>query len=285
MLSAGNIKLGLIANFNLEAGKTCVGKSKLCSRLCYAKKGFFLMPNVKENHERRWEDAKAADFESRMIGEIVSKQLKLVRIHASGDFKTAAYANKWLNIITQCKTTVFFLYTRSWRAEDIKSTLWAMSRLPNMRMWLSCDRETGRPPRWRSVRFAYMSENDADMPKFPVDLIFRDQDSTPMIRDPGSGALVCPYEQGVKRQLKVGNTGEKVELKMSCTLCQLCFNKDRMLWAKPGAAQGKVDDGKAKGQRPKTSGRKAKGKGDNSARRLRKVAGGVATGVRSTRVR
>lgn len=265
MLSAGNHKLGLISNFSLEAGKTCPGKTPTCSDVCYAKKGFFVMQSVRETHERRWEQAKAADFEDKMVEEITSKGIQLVRIHASGDFKTMAYTRKWYNIMCRCKNTTFFLYTRSWRVEEIRVVLWSISRLANVRLWFSCDKDTGIPPRWRNIRLAYMSVSDEDLPSYKVDLIFRDQDQTPMIRDP-LGSLVCPYEQGVKRRVPAGDS--TAELKMTCLKCRLCFDKDRFIWARPSVSQKEKSDGEEKGKAKSRS----KTQRHNSPRRLPKVA-------------
>ncbi len=227
MISAGNTKLGQIANFSLRSIETCPGRSKLCEKVCYAAKGLYNMPSVQEVYTANWEFAKSAAFVDRMVQEIEDKRIRLMRIHASGDFKTAAYANKWMQIVKRAKHTRFFVYTRSWRVPEIASVLWSMSRLSNMALWLSCDKETGSPPKWHSVRLAYMSTSDEDMPQFPVDLVFRDNDSTPMVRDPVSGTLVCPYEQGIERSVKI-----------TCSSCQLCFNKARMILARPGVTKG-----------------------------------------------
>ena len=226
MISGGNTKLGPISNFSLEAIKTCPGRSKACEHVCYAGKGLYNMPSVKEAHSDNWDLGKSPKFAEHMLEQIKARGIRLMRIHASGDFKTPAYASKWLEIVQRAKHTRFFVYTRSWRVDTISPILWEMSRLSNMSMWLSCDHETGSPPLWHSVRLAYMSLNDDDMPQFPVDLIFRDQSSTPLVRDPVSKTLVCPYKQGMERSVKI-----------TCATCRLCFDKKRMILARPGVTK------------------------------------------------
>lgn len=223
MISPGNSKLGAIPNFSLEAVKTCPGASEACKSICYATSGFYNMPSVQAFYERNLKLARSMKFVDKILEEIQKRQIRLMRIHASGDFETPAYASKWLEIITRSKHTRFFAYTRSWREEAIRPILWDMSRRSNMSLLLSCDHETGAPPRWHKVRIAYMATSDDDSPKFPVDLVFRDQTQTPMIREPLSGALVCPVEQGVERSVKI-----------TCEKCRLCFDKKRQLIARPG---------------------------------------------------
>jgi len=136
--------------------------------------------------------------------------VRVVRVHASGEFYSAEYVRKWIIIANLNPNITFFAYTRSWSDPDVYKELKVLARLPNFILWWSCDRETGPPPRIRGVRRAYMSTSDEDTPRFRVDLVFRDNPKT--IRKWIKGTLVCPEENGVT--------------KTTCSLCQLCFKRD-----------------------------------------------------------
>jgi hypothetical protein len=62
LLTLGNTKLGpgLIWSFSLPAIDTCPGKSELCGGehgACYATKGRYLTPSVRDAYARNWEIA------------------------------------------------------------------------------------------------------------------------------------------------------------------------------------------------------------------------------------
>ena len=147
-----------------------------------------------------------------MATEIQRVDAEYFRPHVVGDFYSARYAKAWLAVMTKCPRTTFALYTRSWRIETILTVLQRMSRLPNVMLWFSCDRETEAPPRMPRARRAYMMINDADIPDFPVDMVFRDQTKTPMKWV--AGHLVCPYEQTVKRPAR-----------LTCSRCLICYRE------------------------------------------------------------
>lgn len=139
----------------------------------------------------------------------------------------AAYARKWAEVARACPGTAFFTYTRSWRCPEILPELIALAQLPNVSLWFSSDRDSGRPPIVPHVRQAYLQvvgEADAGI-LADADLVFR----VPLPRRPGSpnayaypakranGVLICPKEQGIER---------KVE--MTCSSCRICFaGRDR----------------------------------------------------------
>lgn len=213
-LQPGNSKLGpLIAAWSLLAVATCPGRSKLCEKLCYAEHGHFLFPTVRNNHTRNWKEiAESEDFISWMCTEIRRMMLSIVRVHVAGDFYSPEYVLKWLEIARRNPKVIFYVYTRSWREPEILEVLKLLIREKNFIVWFSCDRETGAPPRVsRRVRRAFMAENDADVPRFKVNMVFRNTVKTLQKFDP-SGALVCLYENGVSYKEP-----------MSCSKCKLCF--------------------------------------------------------------
>lgn len=178
------------------------------------------MPSVQRSHEANLEASRQANFISRMSSFIRDSLIPVVRVHASGDFYDAEYTDKWADIAQRCSDTKFFAYTRSWRktpetSPELIDAVYRLSMLDNVRLWLSCDRSTQVPPAWPRSPTAYLMFDDADEPKYPVDLVFRDRAKTPMRRTKVTKSLVCPYEQKNSRAA------------VSCSKCRLCFDNRR----------------------------------------------------------
>ena len=160
-LTFGNNKLGNVANWSLPAIKTCPGRTALCEDLCYAHKGFYRYPSTTKVQEDNLRQAKLVRFTNYIIKTINERDIRLMRVHASGDFFDLAYAEKWYDIFKITRTTTkFWLYTRSWRIPDglnraglreavaLRNMIQKMTRLPNVWVFLSADKETGKPPAW-----------------------------------------------------------------------------------------------------------------------------------------
>lgn len=133
------------------------------------------------------------DFVSRLVREMVRRHVRTCRIHVSGDFYSAAYARKWLEVVERCEYVRFFAYTRSWRVATIATVLEQLALLPNMRLWYSMDAETGVPTSIpKGVRLAYLMRDwEEVLPS--VDLVFRTQS----LRRTGQRIelnVVCPHE-------------------------------------------------------------------------------------------
>lgn len=212
MLRPGNTKLGkLVYQWSIPSGPKhiCTGASTLCQSVCYAQDRFYTYQSVRAAMARNYRLTRKRNFIWKMLESIQGEFAKVVRIHASGEFHSAEYADAWIQIITKRPNTIFFAYTRAWRDPEIYPVLKRMARLPNLHLWFSCDRETGAPPVIRGVRRAYMMMDDDDKPKFKVNLCFRVEAKTVMKKV--DGVLVCPYENGVTP--------------ITCSTCQLCFTR------------------------------------------------------------
>jgi len=136
VLKRGNSKLGKkVLAFNLPPLKTCT-PSKWCKEHCYAQKGRFTFPVVKQSSENSYEKAKTSTFESSVIDDIKRTKTEFVRIHASGDFFSASYVNKWYNIAKECKDTKFLAFTRR---GDLKEAILKLESLPNVVIYESMD--------------------------------------------------------------------------------------------------------------------------------------------------
>jgi hypothetical protein len=206
----GNSKLGkLIHTWTLPSGlkKICVGASTVCLAICYAMQNHFTRPKVKEAHERNYKESLRKDFVATMSRDLREKFVRIMRIHAGGEFYSAAYVRKWIAIAERNPSVLFFAYTRSWADSEVLPSLRELSRMPNVVLWWSCDRASKAPPRVKGIRRAYLMSSDDDIPRYHVDLVFRNKRKTTLkwVDD----AIVCPAENGVTST--------------TCSQCQLCF--------------------------------------------------------------
>lgn len=217
-----NSKLGeLIHGWSIPAGRkwSCPGESNLCRARCYAKRGFFRMPNVNASHIRNFEFSKSPGFADWMVATVAANFVRVMRVHVSGDFYDVEYVRKWLSIVRRCRRQQFFAYTRSWRLDEMFPELIQLANEPNFRLWWSIDRETGPAPLIRGIRRAYMAIDDVDAANAPddCDLVFRDQPDTIMKK--ANGIQVCPPENGVKTQSKI-----------TCSRCGICWRPKSPRW-------------------------------------------------------
>jgi hypothetical protein len=213
VFTKGNSKLGKsILVFSIPAIKTCPGRSKLCERLCYADQGFFMMHNVKDRLYNNWKLSQKKHF-AETVTELLNdvKPGTILRIHVAGDFYNAEYAEKWLYILKNSPHIKAFAYTRSWRVPEIKPTLTKLAKLPNLQLWFSCDKETGRPTTVpERARLAYLMTDDSDIPRYRLDVTFRDYPVRSSIMKRLNGGIVCPPENGISSNVH-------------CEQCRICF--------------------------------------------------------------
>jgi hypothetical protein len=212
LLTPGNGKTGrYVAIWSLPAVLSCPGRSvNTCERFCYARQSRFLLPAVIDRLHWNYDQALLPSFPARMIREVRRKGVVVCRIHGSGDFMSASYAEAWVKVIKACPNTVFYCYTHSHVVPDIRSVLVRMARLKNARVWFSYDRDIpvpeSLPPRVRSC-YLMVEEGEA-LPK--VDLVFRirrlRKERIPL-------AMTCPSESPKGR-------GEVV-----CGSCGKCFRQ------------------------------------------------------------
>jgi hypothetical protein len=171
---------------------------------------------VAKAHQRNHRESLKRGFADKVVAEILASKAEVLRVHASGDFYSAAYARKWLKVVKRvgCERPGlrFFGYTRSWRTPEVRPVLALLAMQPNVRLWLSWDRDTGPPPLLRRTRRAYMAVNDRDRPSHATHLVFRVRRETVMKYEQKSGALCCPVEQHVHRKVAI-----------TCSTCQLCW--------------------------------------------------------------
>lgn len=199
----GNSKLGKqIWTFSIPAGSTCPGKTDACSKECYAAKGFFLMKNVKKALVDNVKNAESGVFVDWAVTQLTYFKVKVCRVHVSGDLYSKEYADNWLAIFKALPKCRFFIYTRSWRIDDIRPVIEQMAKLKNVRLWYSTDKETGKPSKLpKNARIAYMQTTEDDVPSYKPHVVFRvDRLRDKVVKYVNNG-LVCPVENGITENI------------------------------------------------------------------------------------
>lgn len=246
-ISPDNMKLGGIMNFSLPAGQwfreaTCPGATERCEEVCYALKGYIQFQEYV--YYTNW--AYILLWPERFASTLKRAKLSpVVRIHVGGDFFEPWYLDLWTDIVKAREDVRFFAYTRSWQngegriAKRFIDRLKTFAELPNARLLLSVDRDTGIPPASLvpgAIR-AWMAVDDQDMPKEPVELIFRHKRPStmtvypPNATGPEDGTTVCPYER--LKRTKAGKA-----LKEGAITCQNCA----WCWGAGHEAYGRRED-------------------------------------------
>ena len=226
-----NVKLGHdLLGFSLPAGNrfregTCSGASEVCENICYANEGLL------QFHEWKiWLNwAIVLLWPERFVEALSENPISRVfRIHVGGDFFSLNYLGLWSRIVENNPRTRFYAYTRSWQdgagriARQFVAGLNDFCAHANVRLLLSCDRETGVPKNNLvplAVR-AWLSEDDTDQPPVPVELAFRNDVKSVLSTMPEraprpDGTTVCPTERSEEVILSEG--------KITCRDCGWCW--------------------------------------------------------------
>lgn len=113
-------KTGTVS-FNLPAFRSADGfvvcpKAGGCATLCYARQGYYVMPQVAATREfnlaavrkslKAFTEAAVADLQSR-------PKWRTIRIHDSGDFFSQDYLNAWFKVVAAFPEKRFYAYTKS----------------------------------------------------------------------------------------------------------------------------------------------------------------------------
>jgi len=114
-LKDGNSKLAKhVGTWSITAGFPTCGRE--CTG-CYALKIQKLRPVVASSWEANFKVSQEVDFSERMV---VHKKFKYVRVHASGDFYSQEYINKWVKIAERYPDVIFYAYTKRMQEFDFK---------------------------------------------------------------------------------------------------------------------------------------------------------------------
>lgn len=215
MIVRGNSKLGKdIFAWSIPSQKTCPGKSKVCQSVCYVSRGYFRYASVGMAHAENLRRSKLKSFVDDMCEELEKNKVKLMRIHVAGDFYSATYLRKWIEIVARNPKVRFLAYTRSWRVNELVPLLEELAALPNISLRLSCDHSMPAPPKIPKAGLAWLALDDDDTPPYPVALVLRNNAKTPMRKMGGN--LVCLNEQLLPNKESP-----------TCSQCMVCYRAPR----------------------------------------------------------
>lgn len=100
---------------------------------CYAQTGCYTFFSTRVSLARKTFLVRffLAWVERALLAQIAADKIKLCRIHAAGDFFSAAYVNMWSRIAAAYPDTVFWTYTKQMDQADMLPALAAFDAMPN----------------------------------------------------------------------------------------------------------------------------------------------------------
>jgi hypothetical protein len=121
-----NLKLSEIVSFGLpayenEAGERVCYGAGICAAICYARQGTYRFKTSREVREDNFSACKVAlanfgvDRLVSMLSKMIQNQapnVRILRIHDSGDFFSQAYLDAWNLVCTRFPEIAFYAYTK-----------------------------------------------------------------------------------------------------------------------------------------------------------------------------
>lgn len=108
---AGIFNWGIPAYQASDGFRTCPAAGT-CAVGCYAKQGFFNMPNVASALEERLALSKSPLFVDTIDAELKRRKVDTLRVHDSGDFYSQAYLDRWFEVMRRNPAVKFYCYTK-----------------------------------------------------------------------------------------------------------------------------------------------------------------------------
>lgn len=137
-LSKGNFKLAKhVGIFNLTAVDSCLN-CKDCMTTCYARQAQTQYPTARHFRNENLHLAKhTPDVLLELLSDQIEKEnIKVVRIHESGDFFSYDYVLLWFKVARRHPQVSFYGYTKMFNAHvkyaDIAVALAGLNELPNV---------------------------------------------------------------------------------------------------------------------------------------------------------
>lgn len=117
-ISLSNSKLGdKVPTLNLPPIITC-RRNAPCAKLCYARRGTHLYPNVKKSHMDNYNayNADKVAFFDEVIKYLNDDDVtyKYFRWHSSGDIVDEQYLDGMVRVALSCPQTMFLAFTKKW---------------------------------------------------------------------------------------------------------------------------------------------------------------------------
>lgn len=131
--------------FSIPHGVTCPGRTETCASLCYVTTGKMNLPVAHRSRDTQLKVVlallRAGLFAQKLSATIQASSIRTLRIHDSGDFMSPAYTRAWFQACKQLKSTQFWAYTRSFVIPGILLELVKLSKLKNVAIWISADKD------------------------------------------------------------------------------------------------------------------------------------------------
>ena len=102
---------GIPAYKSASGFKTCPNAAA-CITGCYATQGAYLFSNVAKIFEKRLTLALSAEFITTIDAELKRRKVGRLRIHDSGDFFSAEYLNRSIEVMRRNPDVQFYAYTK-----------------------------------------------------------------------------------------------------------------------------------------------------------------------------
>jgi hypothetical protein len=95
-----------------------------CKDTCYALGPYSRWKNVKNAWDKNFNESMGGDFVEKINNQLSrSKDVKVVRIHVSGDFYSQKYIDKWFEIMSMFPAIKFYTYTKVMNMFDFSKLL------------------------------------------------------------------------------------------------------------------------------------------------------------------
>lgn len=97
-----------------KSGFVTCPQAGACAAICYARQGFYRMPNVAEAKEYNLKQTRnLKTFVPKAIADLQKLKEPIVRVHDAGDFYSQDYLNAWYEIAKAFPDRFFYAYTKS----------------------------------------------------------------------------------------------------------------------------------------------------------------------------
>jgi len=148
-------------SWSLPAKKACpaavFGPDTICGA-CYADKGMYTFPNVRESQALRFQWVTQCmrapegieEFISTMVGAIKATKNPYFRVHDSGDLFNPTYVRAWAEVCRRLPDVKFYIPTRTWQFmanPKWKDALLELGALPNVALRPSALKFGDLPPK------------------------------------------------------------------------------------------------------------------------------------------
>lgn len=175
----------------------CTHATPTCWKGCYAKKGRLAFGNCKrkylKNYQALLKAGTARGMANLILEELRKVRFSIFRIHVSGEFFSATYAAAWARVCHEYPDANFWCYTHSQEPDVIR----ILNLIPNLKAFLSCDRDNWQQMLKLSKRFPRMGLSYYSVGEKPPNEVYERGGSVPV--DMPTGLVVFPDKRVQKK--------------------------------------------------------------------------------------